>query len=93
LFRRNCFDIFSLVQAIFSKNRISKLKIGGFPKSGLDKYIGKLVRAGHSVAVALQDEDKQRHIEEIIRVQVQQVNKVFIIKVMLPKLRPHQISP
>jgi DNA mismatch repair ATPase MutS len=69
------------------------LKIGGFPKSGLDKYIGKLVRAGHSVAVALQDEDKQRHIEEIIRVQVQQVNKVFIIKVMLPKLRPHQISP
>ncbi|MCK5522267.1 MAG: hypothetical protein KAI83_03945 [Thiomargarita sp.] len=49
--------------------------VGGFPKSGLDKYIGKLVRAGHSVAVALQDEDKQRHIEEIIRVQVQQVNK------------------
>ncbi|GEM_PF-1786867 len=41
----------------------------------LNKYIGKLVRAGHSVAVALQDEDKQRHIEEIIRVQVQQVNK------------------
>ncbi|RKZ76449.1 MAG: hypothetical protein DRQ57_03700 [Gammaproteobacteria bacterium] len=38
-------------------------------------YIGQLVRAGHSVAVALQDEDKQRHIEEIIRVQVQQVNK------------------
>jgi hypothetical protein len=47
----------------------------GTRKSGLDKYIGKLVRAGHSVAVALQDEDKQRHIEEIIRVQVQQVNK------------------
>jgi len=23
---------------------------GGFPKSGLDKYVGKLVRAGHSLA-------------------------------------------
>jgi DNA mismatch repair protein MutS len=49
--------------------------VGGFPKSGLDKYIGKLVRAGYSIAVALQDDDKQRHIEEIIRVQVQPVNK------------------
>jgi len=53
--------------------------VGGFPKVGLDKYIGKLVRAGHSVAVALQDEDKQRHIEEIIRVQVQQVRNVHQI--------------
>ncbi len=45
------------------------IKLGGFPKSGLDKYVGKLVRAGYSVAVALQDETKQRHIREIIRVQ------------------------
>ena len=29
--------------------------LGGFPKSGLDAYVGKLVRAGHSVAVAFQD--------------------------------------
>jgi len=28
--------------------------IGGFPKSGLDAYVGKLARAGHSVAVAMQ---------------------------------------
>ena len=41
--------------------------LGGFPKSGLDAYVGKLVRAGHSVAIALQDEQKERHIEEVIR--------------------------
>ena len=43
--------------------------VGGFPRSGLDAYVGKLVRAGHSVAIALQDEDKERSIVEIIRVQ------------------------
>lgn len=42
--------------------------LGGFPKSGLDAYVGKLVRAGHSVAIALQDEQKERRIEEVIRV-------------------------
>ena len=42
--------------------------LGGFPQSGLDTYVGKLVRAGHSVAIALQDEQKERHIREIIRV-------------------------
>lgn len=40
--------------------------LGGFPKSGLDAYVGKLVRAGHSVAIALQDENKQRCIAEVI---------------------------
>ncbi len=46
--------------------------LGGFPKSGLDAYadkrhpVGKLVRAGHSVAIALQDEQKERHVEETI---------------------------
>ena len=30
--------------------------LGGFPKTGLDAYVGKLVRAGHSVAIALQDD-------------------------------------
>ncbi|MCK5524748.1 MAG: hypothetical protein KAI83_16610 [Thiomargarita sp.] len=44
------------------------VKLGGFPQSGLDKYIGKLVRAGYSVAVALQDESKERHIKEIVRI-------------------------
>ncbi len=44
---------------------------GGFPKSGLDKYVGKLARAGYSIAIAWQDEDKQRHIGEIIRVQLE----------------------
>ncbi len=37
--------------------------LGGFPKSGLDQYIGKLVRVGHPVAIALQDEDKRRVIQ------------------------------
>jgi len=42
--------------------------LGGFPKSGLDAYVGRLVRAGYSVAVALQNEQKERHIKEIVRV-------------------------
>ena len=41
--------------------------LGGFPKTGLDAYVGKLVRAGRSVAIALQDEQKERHIKEVIR--------------------------
>jgi len=40
---------------------------GGFPKSGLDQYVGKLARAGHSVAIAFQDEEKNRSIGEIIK--------------------------
>ena len=43
--------------------------IGGFPKSGLDAYIGKLVRQGYSVAIAFQDENKERQVQEVIRVQ------------------------
>jgi len=42
--------------------------MGGFPRSGLDAYVGKLVRAGHSVAVAMQDGDKERRLVEVIRV-------------------------
>ena len=42
--------------------------LGGFPKSGLDVYVGKLVRAGRSVAIALQDEQKERHLKEVIRI-------------------------
>jgi DNA mismatch repair protein MutS len=42
--------------------------IGGFPKTGLDKYTGKLVRAGYSVAIAFQDEQKERHIKERIKI-------------------------
>ena len=42
--------------------------IGGFPKSGLDKYVGILVRAGHSVAIAMQDEHKERVITEQIKI-------------------------
>ncbi len=41
--------------------------LGGFPRSGLDAYVGKLARASHSVAIALQDEEKERHITEVIR--------------------------
>ena len=43
--------------------------IGGFPKNGLDNYVGKLARAGHSVAIALQNESKERHIVETIMLQ------------------------
>jgi len=32
--------------------------IGGFPKSDLDQYVGHLVRAGHSIAITMQGEDK-----------------------------------
>ena len=42
--------------------------VGGFPRSGLDAYVGKLVRAGHSVAIALQNEDKERSMSETVRV-------------------------
>ena len=42
--------------------------IGGFPRSGLDASVGKLVRAGHSVALAVQDGDKERRLAEVIRV-------------------------
>lgn len=42
--------------------------LGGFPKTGLDVYIGRLVRAGHSVAIALQDDQKERHIRERITI-------------------------
>lgn len=42
--------------------------LGGFPKSGLNAYVGTMTRAGYSVAIAFQDEQKERHIKEIIRV-------------------------
>lgn len=45
----------------------SPVVVGGFPKSGLDAYVGKLVRAGHSVAIAFQDESKHRALAEVIR--------------------------
>ena len=41
--------------------------VGGFPVSGLDLYVGKLVRAGPSVAIARQDEEKRRQVSERIR--------------------------
>jgi DNA mismatch repair ATPase MutS len=42
--------------------------LGGFPKSGLDAYVGKLVRKGLSVVIALQDESKERRLAEVVRV-------------------------
>ena len=41
--------------------------LGGFPKSGLDAYVGRLVRVGKSVAIALQDENKERRLAEVVR--------------------------
>jgi len=47
------------------------LRFCGFPKSGLDKYIGKLVRAGFSVAVCHQvqsaDGGVKREVSETIK--------------------------
>lgn len=43
---------------------------GGFPLSALDAYVGKLLRAGHGVAIAMQDDLKERHITEIINAEV-----------------------
>ena len=42
--------------------------LGGFPKSGLNACVGTMARASCSVAIAFQDEQKERHIKEIIRV-------------------------
>ncbi len=41
---------------------------GGMPVAGLDATIGKLVRAGRSVALAFQDETKRRMVREVVRV-------------------------
>jgi len=41
--------------------------LGGFPRSGLDAYVGRLVRSGHSVAIAMQGENKERGLTEFIR--------------------------
>ena len=46
----------------------SPVVIGGFPQSGLDKYVGKLVRGGFSVAIAVQDGEKRRTIGEVVRI-------------------------
>ena len=40
----------------------------GLPKSRLDAYVGKLVRVGHAVAIAVQDYLKDaRRLAEVIR--------------------------
>jgi DNA mismatch repair ATPase MutS len=44
--------------------------VGGFPVTGLDAYLGKLLRVGHSVAIAMQNQEKERGIVEIISVTV-----------------------
>lgn len=45
-------------------------EVCGFPKSGLDKYVGKLIRAGFSVAIAdqIKNEDGQIRREVVERV-------------------------
>ena len=49
------------IQLQMAGNVNAPVVVGGFPKSALNKYIGQLARAGHSIAIALQDDDKQRH--------------------------------
>ena len=36
--------------------------VGGFPRTGLDAYVGKLARSGHSVAIAVQDDTRERRL-------------------------------
>ena len=66
--------------------------LGGFPQSGLDTYVGKLVRAGHSVAIALQDEQKERHIREgalvLRRPGVERPRPLATLSSMLPDSSP-----
>ncbi len=49
----------------------SPIPVCGFPKSGLDKYVGKLVRAGFAVVVCAQikaeDGALRREVNEVIR--------------------------
>ena len=47
----------------------SLVVLGGFPKSALDSWVGKLVRAGQSLAIAVQDPAKERRIAEVVMVQ------------------------
>jgi DNA mismatch repair ATPase MutS len=60
--------------------------VGGFPKSGLDAYVGRLVRAGHSVALALQDERNERHLEEVIRVSRGPKGRGLTVSTISPRL-------
>lgn len=41
---------------------------GGLPVAGLDATVGKLARAGRSVALAFQDDAKRRAVREVVRV-------------------------
>ncbi|MFO1421391.1 MAG: hypothetical protein U1F59_10765 [Candidatus Competibacteraceae bacterium] len=41
---------------------------GGLPVAGLNATVGKLARAGRSVALAFQDEAKRRAVREVVRV-------------------------
>lgn len=52
--------------------------LGGFPKSGLNAYVGAMARAGYSVAIAFQDEQKERYIKEIIKVNREEEQKVAL---------------
>jgi DNA mismatch repair protein MutS len=49
------------------------VEVCGFPKSGLDKYTGKLLRRGFSVAICNQIQDGngqiRREVSEVIRCQ------------------------
>ncbi len=49
------------------------VEVCGFPKSGLDKYAGKLLRSGFSVAICNQVQDERgqirREVSEVIRCQ------------------------
>ena len=42
--------------------------VGGFPRSGLDAYVGTWVRAGHLAAVVVPDANNERRLAEVIRV-------------------------
>ena len=59
------------LKLLISGEASQPVTVCGFPKSGLDKYVGKLVRAGFSVAICNQLKDEQgrirRKISEMVR--------------------------
>ena len=51
---------------------VGNMVVGGTGKTPIVIYLARrLVKAGHSVAIALQDDQKERHIKEVIRINAQ----------------------
>lgn len=60
------------LKLLMSGEASEPITVCGFPASGMDKYIGKMVRAGFSVAICSQKKDEdgqiQREVSEVVKV-------------------------